>query len=80
VQMMWASRRSHDLNMGVCKSRTIMCVKILHNKGIHSTKINICIAIQKGRKNKEKLISPKPLTLTDQSISLARKRINKTSS
>jgi len=55
--------RSQDLNIGgPCKSKTIICVKILHDKGVHSTKINICD--KKAEKNKEKLIILKPLIFT----------------
>ena len=36
---------------GACKPRTIMCVKILHDKVVHSTKLNVCIAMQKKQKN-----------------------------
>jgi len=38
---------------GAVQPRTIMCVKILYDKDVHSTKINVCVAMQKNRKNKK---------------------------
>ena len=45
----WPGAEPGFEHRGAVQPRTIMCVKILHDKDVHSTKINVCAAVKKQK-------------------------------